>query len=421
MNTIHMFSRALVAFGMFTLAETTAVKMQNSRAPSAEGAWDYLEIPLGDDSNKDFLSLFQNDITLQRGEHHRVDTELGAVSWILIVLAAVAILAVMYILMEIGKGDDKPTWDTSNMGVRAAPMGASPMAAPLVPTATQSTHPQFSPSMPRTAVQSYMSPPMPSSMGASNRSPVSQSMQPAAHRAPVPVQQSEITLQEESGSLGMTEWLDRALQTFTPKPPKEEKTQTLVVQTHEGVILQSSANASPHAENTTIVFSSLKGRNQVIRARIEERSGQPRILVESASGVPLACLDTSSAISRNGMFTQKSRRVNIHRVPLIGPAFSFTTERPYASVVRIAPGTFLVTNDTRDVSIGDIRDAPNVPGFVLLVKAGADGQVQEMRDRSDVVVRQEGVGAQSRNLWLQRGCDVCLVVSVALAVQKLRD
>jgi hypothetical protein len=332
----------------------------------------------------------------------------------------------MYILMEIGKSnDDKPVWDTSNMG-RAQ---ASPMASPLMPT-QQPLVTQFSPNVPRTMpMQGAMSPTMPSmqsTVTSSMRSTGMSSMtQSAPRRAAVPTSQnSEIAVQEDNGS--MTEWLGRALQTFNPAKPPEEKTQTLVVQSREGIILQSSDNAVPHAEQRTIIFHRARHEErsgyQVIRARLEERSGQPRILVESASGVPLACLDTSSAISRNGMFTQKSRRVNIHRVPLLGPAFSFTTERPYASVVRVATGVFVVTNNTAPVYLDDIRDARNVAGFILLVKADAAGNIQEMRDSTnDVVVRQESVGFAKRNLWMRHGCDVSLVVSVALAVQKLGD
>merc|ERR1719375_2450540 len=83
--------------------------------------------------------------------------------------------------------------------------------------------------------------------------------------------------------------------------PKAPMTSTaIIVRSPEGVILHPDFKCSPHPEQRMVNFRSLKGANAVVRAKVDELGAQKQITVESASGIPLALIDTSCAVYPEG-------------------------------------------------------------------------------------------------------------------------
>lgn len=184
-------------------------------------------------------------------------------------------------------------------------------------------------------------------------------------------------------------------------------------------------------------FRSLKGANAVVRARIDELGGKPQITVESASGIPLALIDTSCAIyaATREAPRRDRRRANIHRVA--GSSFQLLGS-PCATVLSVSHDTFVVLSAMSGSSLQDqpatvhqLKSLIAAQGFalrsdvLLTVKCDETGCVQEMQDgRGSVVARQEaGSGAPAAtdrsNIWASQGADITLIVSVILAVWKL--
>jgi len=187
-------------------------------------------------------------------------------------------------------------------------------------------------------------------------------------------------------------------------------------------------------------FRSLKGANAVVRARIDELGGKPQITVESASGIPLALIDTSYAIypSTRDPPPRDSRRANIHRVA--GSSFQLLGS-PCATVLSVSSDVFVVLSAMSGSSLNDFAATQQAvhqlkslvaaqgfamrPDVLLTVKCDGTGCVQEMRDgRGGVVARQEAgsrtpTATDRSNIWASQGADITLIVSVILAVWKL--
>lgn len=228
-----------------------------------------------------------------------------------------------------------------------------------------------------------------------------------------------------------------AQQASSPPKPKTSMTSTaLIVRMAEGVILHVDHQCTPFPEQRLVNFRSLKGANSVVRARVDELAGQRRIMLETASGIPLALVDTTNAVYEAGNEPppREMRRAEIHRVS--GNSFHLMGN-PCATVVSVDARTFEVLNltgvapkDTHTTLEYMIKGLSAGLGLnnedkILSVQCDELGYIQEMRDPSGrVVVRQERRvsrhGDAASNLWCSQGADITLVACVALAVRKLR-
>jgi len=356
-------------------------------------------------------SLVQSNTTAKLSAHtvSELTTKAFAVPVILIVLALVAMTGFLVMMMMHNTSDSEkspppvPPAQQTLWSAGAAQKSKVPQHSPQVPSLMQSS--PHAAAMPESA----------SSMASSVCAPRSGLGEELGKYVPPPSAKSE------SGHMG-------------PHPKAPMTSTAIIVRSPEGVILQPDYKCAPNPEQLHVNFRSLKGANAVVRAQVDELGGQRRIMVESASGIPLAVIDTSCAIypTMRDAPPRDTRRANIHRVA--GSSFQLLGS-PCATVLSVAPDVFVVLNassgglqDLR-ANVEQLKHSVQANGFaqrpdvLLTVRCDGYGCIQDMRDgRGGIVARQESTSAsatEQSNIWVSQGGDITLIVTVLLAVWKL--
>ena len=184
-----------------------------------------------------------------------------------------------------------------------------------------------------------------------------------------------------------------------------------------------------------VYFKSLKGANAVVKAHIDEIKCatyvhhhdphlKQQIKVETASGIPLAHIDTTYASypSSKEPPPREMRRATISRVA--GSSFEGLAS-PCATLLSLSPNTFVVFSALGGAGPQDHCNtllplqqmvAQGQPIFnmradvLLTVHVDRSGCVNEMRDVSGVVARQEGTGgifsSETESIWVRQGADI---------------
>jgi len=233
-----------------------------------------------------------------------------------------------------------------------------------------------------------------------------------------------------------------------PAQPKASFSSTaLIVKSPDGVILQCDKKLTPHPEHKMVHFNCLKGANAVVKAHIDEINCakyvhpqnphlKQQIKVETASGIPLAHIDTTYAsYPPNQAPPREMRRATISRVA--GGSFD-TLGSPCATVLSLSPDTFVVLSALGGAGGQDHKETlvplqqmvsqghpihRMRPDVLLTVHADRSGCVNEMRDVSGVVARQEGnsgmFSTDTESIWVRQGADITLITCIVLAVAKL--
>jgi len=234
-----------------------------------------------------------------------------------------------------------------------------------------------------------------------------------------------------------------------PSQPKASFSSTaLIVKSPDGVILQCDHKLTPHPEHRMVHFKSLKGANAVVKAFIDEikcasyvhhhdRFLKQQIKVETASGIPLAHIDTTYASYPHHFPppAREFRRATISRVA--GDSFEVLGS-PCATVLSLSPDTFVVLSALGGAGPQDHKATllplqqmvsqghpiHNMrPDVLLTVHVDRSGCVNEMRDVSGVVARQESSGGifsnDTESIWVRQGADITLITCIVLAVAKL--
>lgn len=234
------------------------------------------------------------------------------------------------------------------------------------------------------------------------------------------------------GATSIERYVEPPVQQYRPQPKPAISSTALIVRSADGVILQPDYICKPNPESGVVNFRSLKGANAVVRARIDELAGRSQIMVESASGIPLALIDTTYAIySSRDPPPRDTRQATISRVT--GNSFHICGA-PCANVLSLSPSTYVVLGSIGGSGPPDHKNLisqmqymldNNLPlrDDVLLTVHCENGYIHEMRDKSGVVVRQEAVstrrGDNKTNLWVSQGADITLITSIVCAVAKL--
>lgn len=366
----------------------------------------------------------KSEFDQKKREQQLVSEQIGALCIALIVGIAIVVILVLFFAMNYVALDSH---DTSKP---LKPSSTVPGASQAKPTKDTSGQLKFSPPPAAQAV-------LPKSSGSTQQRT---SPDPYETAQPLLVTENikEVVLESAPAAPGVAPSMMSSAMNFisgsaadaplstpaaAPLPKGTSFSSSLIVQSGEGVVLQADNRCSPHHEKRNISFRSLKGANAVVRARIDEtQGGSSRIMVSSASGVPLAVVDTTRAAyaARQSRPHPSERWAHIHRVTgksfeLLGP--------PCASVIPVAAKTYKVRSATPNAN-PHVGHASGSNDAILTVQVDDDGNILRMDDPSGhCVVRQAAIGTQqsdlASNIWLQQGADVTLIVSVALAVQKL--